>query len=49
MPIIQMAQRLKQIHPEAVMMYKAGSFYHCYGKDLLKKNIKIVKRNYFIN
>lgn len=33
MAIIQMAQKLKQIHPESVMMYKVGSFYHCYGKD----------------
>ena len=33
MSVIQMAQRLKTIHPESVLMYKAGSFYHVYGKD----------------
>lgn len=33
MSVIQMAQKLKTIHPESVMMYKIGSFYHCYGKD----------------
>ena len=59
MPIIQMAQRLKQIHPEAVMLYKAGTFYHCYGKDayilsgmfdyLLKSNGNIVECGFSIN
>ena len=28
-----MAKNLKRIHPDYVMLYKVGSFYHAYGKD----------------
>lgn len=33
MSVINMVQKLKTIHPEAVMLYKIGTFYHAYGKD----------------
>ena len=40
MAIIDMAKNLKRIHPDYVMLYKVGSFYHAYGKDsYIKKNI----------
>ena len=33
MSVVQMAQKLKSVHPDSVMMYKIGTFYHSYGKD----------------
>ena len=33
MAIINMAKKLKEVHPQDVMLYKIGSFYHSYGKD----------------
>ena len=28
-----MAKNIKQVHPNSVICYKVGAFYHCYGKD----------------
>ena len=33
MSVINMAKNIKQVHPESVICYKIGTFYHCYGKD----------------
>ena len=33
MSVQDMYAKLKQVHPDSVMMYKVGSFYHVYGKD----------------
>lgn len=33
MSVIQMAQRIKQIHPEYVVIYKIGAFCNTFGKD----------------
>ena len=33
MSLLQMAQQLKQIHPDYVLIYKVGVFYNTYGKD----------------
>lgn len=31
--VINMAKNIKQIHPNFLICYKVGAFYHCYGKD----------------
>ena len=33
MSVINMAKNIKQVHPNSVICYKVGAFYHCYGKD----------------
>ena len=33
MSVIQMTQRIKQIHPEYVIIYKVGAFCNTFGKD----------------
>lgn len=33
MSVINMARTIKQIHPNALIMYKVGSFYQTIGKD----------------
>ena len=33
MGITQMAQRIKQIHPDYVLIFKVGAFYNTFGKD----------------
>lgn len=33
MGIINMIQKIKQIHTKDMVMVKIGKFYHCYGKD----------------
>ena len=33
MGLIAEAKRIKEIHPDYVMMYKSGGFYKVFGKD----------------
>ncbi|MBR3152954.1 MAG: hypothetical protein IKF52_05080 [Clostridia bacterium] len=33
MSTVNMAEKIKQIHPYKVLCFKSGSFYHCFGKD----------------
>lgn len=33
MSVIQMAQRIKQVHPDYVSIYKIGAFCNTFGKD----------------
>ena len=33
MSVVNMAQNIKNIHPDYMIMYKVGGFYNCYGKD----------------
>lgn len=33
MGIINVVKNIKEIHPKAVLCFKIGNFYHCYGKD----------------
>lgn len=46
-----MAQNIKNIHPDYMIMYKVGSFYNCYGKDayiaayLFEYKIRLIENN----
>ena len=31
--IVNMAKKIKEVHPDYVAIFKVGSFYHTYGKD----------------
>ena len=33
MGILNMAKTIKKIHPDFLVLYKQGVFYHAYGKD----------------
>lgn len=33
MSVINMAKSIKQVHPDSLICYKVGNFYHSYGKD----------------
>lgn len=51
MGLIEEARRIKQIHPNYIIIYKSGAFYKTFGKDayilsdLFNYNIKILKNN----
>lgn len=51
MSVINMAKNIKDVHPDFIVCFKVGSFYHVYGKDsyiisyLFNYNIKEVKEN----
>lgn len=45
MSVVNMAKTIKEVHPDYVILYKVGSFYHCYGKDAY---IMAYLFNYFI-
>lgn len=30
---IEIVKNIKQIHPNTILCFKVGNFYHCYGKD----------------
>lgn len=51
MSVVNMAKNIKEVHPEFVVCFKVGSFYHVYGKDayimsyLFNYNIKNAKDN----
>ena len=46
-----MAQNIKNIHPDYMIMYKVGGFYNCYGKDayiasyLFEYKIRLIENN----
>ena len=48
-----MAKNIKDVHPDFIVCFKVGSFYHVYGKDsyiisyLFNYNIKEVKDNIY--
>lgn len=33
MSVLKMAEQIKKIHPDFIVLYKIGIFYHAYGKD----------------
>lgn len=33
MSVVNMAKNIKQVHPNFLICYKVGTFYHSYGKD----------------
>lgn len=33
MSVLNMAKNIKEIHPDYILCFKVGSFYHCFGKD----------------
>ena len=51
MSVINMAKNIKDVHPDFIVCFKVGSFYHVYGKDsyiisyLFNYNIKEAKDN----
>ena len=51
MSVINMAKNIKDVHPDFIVCFKVGSFYHVYGKDsyiisyLFNYNIKESKDN----
>ena len=51
MSVVNMAQNIKNIHPDYMIMYKVGSFYNCYGKDayiasyLFEYKIRLIENN----
>ena len=51
MGIVAEAKRIKEVHPDFIMLYKSGSFYKTFGKDayilsaLFNYNISIVNNN----
>ena len=53
MSVINMAKNIKDVHPDFIVCFKVGSFYHVYGKDsyiisyLFNYNIKEVKDNIY--
>ncbi len=53
MSVLNMAKNIKEVHPEFVVLYKVGSFYHAYGKDayimsyLFSYQMKIKKDNIY--
>ena len=34
MGVINMSKNIKQVHPNYLLCYKVGAFYHCYDKDV---------------
>ena len=53
MSTVNMAQKIKLIHPQYLICYRVGNFYNCYGKDttiiswLFNYKIKEVDKNIF--
>lgn len=51
MGLIAEAKRIKEIHPDYIILYKSGGFYKAFGKDayilsnLFNYNIKILEHN----
>lgn len=51
MGIVAEAKRIKEVHPDFIMLYKSGNFYKVFGKDayivstLFDYNINIVNNN----
>ena len=51
MGLVDEAKRIREIHPNCIMIYKSGEFYKVFGKDayilsnLFNYNIKIVNKN----
>lgn len=48
---VKMAKTMKEIHPDSILLFKQGTFYHAYGKDALillyyfDYKIKTVEKN----
>ena len=53
MSVINMAKNIKDVHPDFIVCFKVGSFYHVYVKDsyiisyLFNYNIKEAKDNIY--
>lgn len=51
MGMVEMAKRLKDVHPDFVLLYKSGTFYKTFGKDayilgaMFNYNIHIINQN----
>lgn len=51
MGLVEMAKRLKDVHPNYIMLFKSGTFYKAFGKDayilgaMFNYNIHIVNEN----
>ncbi len=47
MSIVQMAERIKQIHPDYVLIFKVGTFCNTFGKDsyIISANFDYAQRS----
>ena len=51
MGLVAEAKRIREVHPDCIMLYKSGNFYKVFGKDayilsnLFDYNIKIIEQN----